>query len=267
MGEQQGPYQANRTLALIRAMYNKADALGWKGDNPATGIERFPEKARDRFLLPEELPKFFAALVEEPNPVLQAFFLLCLLTGARRSNVEAMRWDEISWELAQWRIPDTKGGVPVVVPLVPAAIAVLKRLQETVKSEWVLPGRRGGHLTTPGIAWKRLLKRAGLEDLRIHDLRRSLGSWQALTGASLPIIGKSLGHSRPETTAIYARLTLDPVRQAVERATEAMMQAGGPTLIVKQSNPAPNTIDAKTTKNQLSRASTPPSRGSALRFP
>lgn len=244
LGAERGQYQANRTLALIKAMFNKAEGLGWKGDNPARGVERFPERSRDRFLLPEELPRFFAALAEEKNPVLQGFFLLALLTGARRSNLQAMRWDEISWELAQWRIPETKGGTPVVVPLVPAAIEVLRKLHETAKSEWVFPGRRGGHLSTPGFAWKRLLRRAGLEGLRIHDLRRSLGSWRALTGASLVTIGKSLGHTRPETTAIYARLTLDPVRAAVEKATSAMLQAGQPPAGPSQASRGASIIDA-----------------------
>jgi integrase len=71
------------------------------------------------------------------------------------------------------------------------------------------------------------LKRAGLTDLRIHDLRRTLGSWQAALGASLPIIGKSLGHQSLEATQIYSRLELGPVRQSVERAGQAMLLAGG----------------------------------------
>ena len=78
----------------------------------------------------------------------------------------------------------------------------------------------------PRKAWLRVLKRSGLSNLRMHDLRRSLGSWQAITGASLPIIGKSLGHTDQSATAIYARLTVDPVRASVNKATVAMMKAG-----------------------------------------
>jgi len=230
MGANNGPYQANRVLSLVKSMFNKAGALGWKGENPARGIERFSETARDRFLTPEELPAFFKALHEEPNPILQAFFLLALLTGARRGNLVAMRWEEISWELRQWRIPNTKAGMAVVVPLSPPAMQILQQLKGQAKTDcpWVFPARRGesGHIKDPIPAWRKLLQRAGLKDLRIHDLRRSLGSWQALCGASLPIIGKSLGHTRPETTAIYARLLLDPVRESVERAGAAMIEAG-----------------------------------------
>jgi integrase len=215
-------------------MFNKGENIGWKGENPARRIELFPESSRDRFLLPEELPAFFRALAEEPNPIFQGFFLLSLLTGARRANVQAMRWSDVSFDLRRWRIPETKAGVPVVVPLTPLAFEVLEKLKEYRRPDcdWVFPGRRlnGGHLVTPNLAWKRLLKRAGLENLRIHDLRRSLGSWQALTGASLQVIGKSLGHLRQETTAIYSRLTLDPVRESVEKATDAIRVAAGGQL-------------------------------------
>ena len=82
-----------------------------------------------------------------------------------------------------------------------------------------------GHITEPSAAWRRLLKHSELKDLRIHDLRRTNGSWQAKTGGSLQIIGKSLGHKDIATTAIYARLDIDPVKESVNRATEAMLQA------------------------------------------
>lgn len=87
--------------------------------------------------------------------------------------------------------------------------------------------RLNGHIVEPKKAWKRVLERAGIDDLRIHDLRRTLGSWQAKTGASLTIVGKSLNHKSPSTTAIYARLDLDPVRESVDRATGAILAAAG----------------------------------------
>jgi integrase len=84
-----------------------------------------------------------------------------------------------------------------------------------------------GHLVEPKKAWKRLLDRAGLSNLRIHDLRRTLGSWQAKTGASLLVIGKSLNHKSTQSTAIYARLDLEPVRESINLATTAMLNAAG----------------------------------------
>jgi integrase len=84
----------------------------------------------------------------------------------------------------------------------------------------------------PWACWRRILKRAGLANLRIHDLRRSLGSWQAIGGASLPVIGKSLGHTQASTTQIYARLSMDPVRSSVEAATDAMLRIGKAGVVI-----------------------------------
>jgi len=227
VGADSGPYQANRLLALLRSMYNRAGDLGYGGANPTAGVKKFSEQKRDRFLGADELPRFFRALMAEPNTLFQDFFLLCLLTGARRGNVQAMRWQDVDFANSYWRIPETKSGLPVVVPLVPAAVAVLQRRLESANgSPWVFPSKsKAGHLSEPKAAWARLLSRAGLADLRLHDLRRSLGSWQAIGGSSLPIIGKSLGHTQPSTTAIYARLSLEPVRQSVQGATDAILDA------------------------------------------
>lgn len=228
VGKNNGIYQANRLLSLVKAMFNKGTDIGFTGANPAKGVKKFVEAKRDRFLQGEELPKFFQALADEPNELFRDFFLLALLTGAGRGNVLSMAWVDIDLNNARWRIPETKAGVPLVVPLVPAAVAILRHRREASSgSPWVFPStRRANHVTEPIVAWKRLLKRAGLADLRIHDLRRSLGSWQAMGGASLPIIGKSLGHTQASTTMIYARLQLDPVRTSVESATTAILTAG-----------------------------------------
>ncbi len=232
--ETAGPYMANRVHELLRAMFNRAkEDLGYVGDNPALGIKRFREQKRDRFLHADELKTFFAALEAEPNVMLKHFFWVSLLTGARQGNVQAMRWDEIDWTAGLWRIPETKGGVPVVVPLTNAALRILLLQRDCADStEWVFPGRNGGNLKEPKGAWKRIVERAGLVDVRPHDLRRSLGSWMTMTGAGLPVVGKMLGHTRPSTTAIYARLAVDPVRSAVEAATAAMLAAGGHTRLL-----------------------------------
>jgi integrase len=230
IGKNNGPYEANRVLALVSSMFSKAEIWGILEEgapNPARGVEKFPEVKRDRFLQSDELPRFFSALAEEPNDTIRDYILMSLLTGARQANVLAMRWNQINFERAEWRIPETKNGTPQTVTLTSEAVTILqtRRGYDTV---WVFPGDgKTGHLVEPKNCWKRVLDRAGLSDLRIHDLRRTLGSWQAKTGASLSIIGKSLNHKNTSTTAIYARLDLDPVRESVERATAAMLSAGG----------------------------------------
>lgn len=226
--DKNGLYQANRLLERLRAMYNKAIEWGWQGQNPATGIKKFKEKSRDRFVQTDELPRLFAAIERDPNDVIRDYVMLSLLTGARKGNVLAMRWDQINFDRAEWRIPETKNGEPVIVPLVSQAIGILERRRRATNSEWVLHSAesKSGHLADPKRAWQRIMQEAGITDLRIHDIRRTLGSYQAITGASLQIIGKSLGHKSQQATAIYARLNLDPVRQSVEKATQAMMTAG-----------------------------------------
>ena len=227
IGAKSGPYAANRVLALLAAMFNRSEDLGYSGQNPACKIAKFKEQSRDRFLQPNELEAFFAALNAE-SPLFRDFFLIALLTGARKSNVMTMRWEQLNLDSCLWRIPETKGGTVVVVPLVAPAIAILKARQaEANGCEWVFPGhRRGDPMGNPGKVWKRICEAAGIKDLRIHDLRRSLGSWMAGQNTSLLIVGKALGHRTPQATAIYARLSLDPVRQAVDSAAAAMLAAG-----------------------------------------
>jgi integrase len=221
------PTTANRVIALASSLFGYAAERKLFKGNPAHGIKKFPENKRDRFLQSDELPAFFKALADEPNDTFRDYFLLSLLTGARRSNVQEMAWSNINLDRAEWRIPTTKNGEPQTVTLSPEAVEILRNRQGC-HDIWVFPGAGAtGHIVEPKKAWARVLDRAGLDNLRIHDLRRTLGSWQAKTGASLAIVGKSLNHKSPSTTAIYARLDLDPVRESVERATGAMLAAGG----------------------------------------
>ena len=271
--------QADKAVAIISSVFNYAtDMEHFKGDNPAARIKKNAIVARDRFAQAAELPYLFAAIAESS---LSDFFLLSLLTGARRSNVQEMAWRDIDLESRVWRIGMTKNGTPQNVTLSPEAVTTLTNRKSTVgNSSFVFPGEgKTGHLVEPKKTWGAVLLRASLRrlldhlegqgrltayerqqteaqisaapvtsykryravadglgidpalydmtDLRLHDLRRTLGSWQAKTGASLAIIGKSLNHKTHQATAIYARLDLDPVRQSVETATQAMLEAAG----------------------------------------
>ena len=234
VGRLRGHYAANRLLALLHKLFAFASEEGWEQPNPAHGIRRFQEKQRDRFLDAEELRRFFPSLAQEPNPTVRDFLLICLLTGARSGNVKAMRWEEINWNRASWTIPEPKNSEPNTIPLVDEALAVLgarktdPERNPSPESAYVFPRRdRTRHLADPKDRWRELLRRAKIRDFRLHDLRRTLGSWQAATGASLVVIGKTLGHKRPETTAIYARLDLEPVRKSLTAATRALLTAGG----------------------------------------
>lgn len=219
---------ANRIVALISSVYGWAISAGLWHSNPSLGIRRNKEKSRDRFIQGDELPRFFEAVAKEENQNIRDYVLMSLLTGARRSNVLAMRWQDISFDRNEWRIEETKNGTPQTVALSPEATEILQNRKQSINSIFVFPGiGKSGHLEEPKKGWKRILERAGIDNLRIHDLRRTLGSWQAKTGASLAIIGKSLNHKSQNTTAIYARLDLDPVRDSVNKATSAILAAAG----------------------------------------
>lgn len=219
------PYLANRVLSLVKAVLEHAVERKYIDTNPATRIRPFAETQRERFLQATELPRFFAAVEAEPNEKIRDFVMVALLTGQRRTNVLTMAWNDVDLDAATWRIPNTKSQKPLTVPLVAEVVEILRRRQDAREScPFVFPGRHGyDHLRDPMKQWREILERADLPGLRIHDLRRTLGSWQAATGASLTTIGKSLGHSQPATTAIYARLELSPVRAAVNTATTAML--------------------------------------------
>jgi integrase len=270
--EDNGLYQANRLLERIKAIYNKAIEWGWQGSNPAHYIKKYREQSRDRFIQPVELPCLFKALDAETNETARDYIWLSLLSGARKANVLAMRWDEINWSRQEWRIPDTKNNEPVTIPISQRANEILIARHENKSSQWVFPSPRNSnkHLADPKKTWERVRKQAtifywqkhpeyndvikqalasldeslsihrqylaivtyaekkgielpsGLMDLRLHDIRRTMGSYQAINGASLAIIGKSLGHKSQQATQVYSRLNLDPVRASMEQAFDSM---------------------------------------------
>jgi integrase len=227
--ENHGTYAANRAMELARAMFNRAIAHEiFPGPNPVLGVEWNKKRSRDRRLMPGEVAAFFDALDADASVDMKDYLLLSLFTGARQANVLAMRWDEFDFVGRLWRIPETKNGLPLIVPLEEQELEILLRRKQGATSPWVFPTRSvTGHMVEPKTGWRRILKRAGIEDLRMHDLRRTLGSWMAETGASLHVIGKTLGHLTPTATMIYARLSTAPVREAKLRAIEALMSARG----------------------------------------
>lgn len=227
VGRENGRTQANRVLALVRSMFARAVEWQKMDRNPALGVTAFPEVERERRLTADEMPRFLAAVDAYPDETMRDLFRMLLFTGQRKGNVVAMRWAHINLADARWTIPagETKTGKVYAVPLVAPAVEILERRRAIVAGEWVFPGRGAtGHITEPKDAWRVITTAAGIADLRIHDLRRTLGSWMADLNASLPTIGKMLGHRNQSTTAIYSRLSDDPVRLAAGRAAAAMLE-------------------------------------------
>ena len=244
IGKENGCYVANRWRGVIHRLFAvAAEDFDFVGGNPVRSVKPFTEKERERFVTPEELPRLFDAIDACEDVRIADFLRIALLTGARKTSILRMKFEDVDLARAVWIIPanDSKNKSPVHVPLVPEAIEVIRaRLAAAGDREFVFPGRYGKgplvEIRKPIVA---VFKAAGFKakDIRLHDLRRTFGSWQAIGGSSELLIGKSLGHRNTRSTAVYARLTLDPVRKSVERATNAMREVvNADRLLRKKTN-------------------------------
>ena len=228
------PYQANRTLGVLSKMMNLAELWEWRpdGSNPCRHVKRFKEEKRERFLSDEEYQRLGAALREieqersESASAIAAVRLL-MLTGCRLSEIQKLQWEHVDLNAGELRLPDTKTGAKVV-HLGDPAIAVLRGIAKQEDNPWVIAGRKpGSHLTDLQHPWRRIRERAGLKDVRIHDLRHSFASGGLLVGEGLPMIGKLLGHTQVQTTARYAHLANDPVKSAANRIASRIAEVAG----------------------------------------
>ena len=228
------PYQANRTLGVLSKIFNLAELweLRPDGSNPCRHVKRFKEEKRERFLSDQEYQRLGSTLREieaeglETTSAIAAIRLL-MLTGCRLSEIQKLRWEHVDLDAGELRLPDTKTGAKVVHVGDPA-IAVLRGIDRQEDGPWVIAGRKpGNHLTDLQHPWRRIRARAGLEDVRIHDLRHSFASGGLLVGEGLPMIGKLLGHTQVQTTARYAHLANDPVKSAANRIASRIAEVTG----------------------------------------
>jgi len=244
-------HQANRCTEFARTVFNwsaKAEdgkVNFWPVGNPAKSVSCFEEAPRERFLQPEELAAFNEALKKEAHRDLADFLTLAITTGARRSDIFSMQWPDVQWERAIWRVPYPKNGQAYEISLLPAALEVLKRRRRETpdksesrnttpklsdhgitKSEaFVFPGvGKTGHVTDLKKRWQEFRKAAQIPDVRLHDLRRTVGSYLAMAGTNLPTIAASLGHRSLQSVQVYARLHEGSVRAAREAGQKKMLE-------------------------------------------
>jgi integrase len=229
------PYQANRLLAVVASMYSFGDKHGLTPEdfNPAKKIERFPETRRERFLTTEELQKLgqaFRDLDESGRfgTAIQALIFL-LLTGARLNEILKLKWSYVDLERGLLLLPDSKTGKKAIT-LNSASAAILGEMKikadDKRNGEYVFYGADveipRSDLKKP---WAAVTELAGLEGLRIHDLRHSFASIGAGDGLGLPIVGKLLGHTQASTTQRYAHLDVDPLRKASNAIGSVLVNA------------------------------------------
>ena len=226
------PYQANRTIAVLSKMFNLAELWGLRrdGSNPCLHVKRYREEPREQFLGQDEFARLGRVLDEidedgsETRSALAAIRLL-MLTGCRLSEIQTLRWDHVDLEAGEFHLPETKTGSRIV-PLAPAAVRILTALPRDFDNPWVIAGKKkGSHLTDLQHPWRRIRARAGLDGVRIHDLRHSFASRAVALGESLPMIGKLLGHTQVQTTARYAHLARDTVNASASRVGDSIGEA------------------------------------------
>jgi len=215
------PFAANRVLALLSKMFNLAEQWGLRpdGSNPCRHVKKYREKKRERYLTELELARLGKVLNKaedagtEPIAAINAIRLL-IFTGCRLSEILTLRWSDVDLERGYLHLHDTKTGDRDKELNEPAR-AVLEGIERS--GEWVIPGAKAGsHLVGINHIWQRIRKQAGIEDVRLHDLRHTFASVAVARGVSLPVIGGILGHRNQATTARYAHLADDPLRRASE---------------------------------------------------
>ncbi len=218
------PSVANRAADILVKMFNLADEWGWcpSGRNPARSVPRFRVEKHERFLTREELSRLGEALRAAPagrraSPHAAAAIYLLVLTGCRRNEILGLRWDDLNFDTGEMRLRDSKTGARMT-PMPARVAAVFAGLPRTPGNPWVFPGRKkGAHLVNLNDSWERIRKDAGLDGVRLHDLRHTFASRALALGEGLAMIGDLLGHRKVSTTARYAHLARDSVRVSSAR--------------------------------------------------
>jgi integrase len=228
-----GPGTATKAVNLLGAIFTFAVNRRLLSDNPVRGVKTFNTRKHERFLSPAELGRLGDTLSvaeeEGANPVAIAAIRLLAMTGCRKSEILTLRWEHVDFERGCLRLPDSKTGAKAV-PVGAPVLELLTGLSRIDSNPYVLPSSIGeGHFVGLPKIWRRVREKAGLPDLRLHDLRHSFASVGAASGDSLLIIGKLLGHAHTATTQRYAHLSDDPLKATAERISgqvAAAMKAG-----------------------------------------
>ena len=226
------PRAANHTLAVLSSLMNWAEEHGYRprDSNPCRRVVHYPQNNRERFLQPDELARLGAALDQAERENLASLYAiaairLLIFTGARLSEILTLRWSYVDLTRNALLLPDSKTGQKTI-PLNAPAIEVLKSLPRMANNPFVIVGHiHGTHIVNLQKPWRRIRALAGLDEVRIHDLRHTFASVAVASGGSLPIIGRALGHSQTSTTQRYAHLTDDPVRQLTRTTGERLAAA------------------------------------------
>jgi len=223
-----GKGTATRTVGLLGGILSFAAGEGLIERNPVQGVKRFPDKKNERFLSPEEFKRLGDALQEAQQEGLNHYGVqgirLLLLTGCRKNEILSLRWNDIDFKAGYLNLPESKTGQKRV-PVGGAVLEILYHLPKVDDSDFVFPAQSGdGHYQGLPKVWRKVRDKAGLEDVRLHDLRHSFASVAAASGMGLTLVGKILGHKDVKTTSRYAHIADDPAKTAAERVTDLIYE-------------------------------------------
>ncbi|MCD1645501.1 tyrosine-type recombinase/integrase [Aurantimonas coralicida] len=218
----------NRVVILLRYVFNLARKWKLVGviENPTAALQLAPETHRDRFLTEEETKRLLVSIADDENRLAAQAVLLLLLTGARRNEITHARWEQIDWRRRTLLVPQSKSGKPRKITLNGQAIALLKGLKRTKGNPWIFPSPdTGSPPQSLYYPWHRIRCRAGLPDVRLHDLRHSFASFLVNQGVSIYVVQDLLGHTQIKTTQRYAHLTGEARQDAAEVASMVLQRA------------------------------------------
>ena len=220
------PYQANRCLALLSHAFHLAEDWGWipERSSPVYRVKHYKETRRKRVPTIEEMQNLFAAIgrMRETDPWFAGMIALMCFLGARRSEIMTSKHEY--WQPHGIVLPDSKTGAKII-PMNASAWAVYASIPRVEANPYVIVGRcAGDHLREPKFAWQRLLKDAGIENLRMHDLRRWFASVSISSGQTLEQTMQLMGHSSPLTTRGYAFLMDHAKNAAMENTAQRMLE-------------------------------------------